>query len=219
MFPSEEYFKVNAVGTKNILELAKELSCKTVFASSSSVYGNQLTLPIKETAEKNPLNPYGTSKLAAEKFAEEYAKNGLKVIGLRYFNVFGIGQNPHYAGVIPKFIERLSQHKPPVIEGDGNQLRNYTYIDDVVRANWMAFESKTEHAFINIATGIGVSVNELAKIMIDISGLKLEPEYTAPRPGDIKKSQADISLAKELIGWTPKITLEQGLDKIFPKNL
>ena len=215
----EEYFRVNAIGTKNILALAKDLNCKTIFASSSSIYGNQTKLPIKETAEKNPLNPYGTSKLAAEKFAEEYAANGLEVIGLRYFNVFGIGQNPHYAGVIPKFIERLSQHKPPIIEGDGTQLRNYTYIDDVVRANWMAFQSETQHAFINIATGKGISVNELAKIMIDLSGLHLEPEYVSPRPGDIKKSQADISLAKELIGWVPEITLEEGLEKIFPKNL
>ena len=103
----EEYYKVNAIGTENILKLGQECNCKVVYASSSSVYGNQTQFPIKENFEKNPLNPYGTSKLQAEKFASEYASNGVKVIGLRYFNVFGIGQNPNYAGVIPKFIEKL----------------------------------------------------------------------------------------------------------------
>ena len=215
----EEYHKVNAIGTENILKLAKRVDCKVVYASSSSVYGNQTKFPISEDADKNPLNPYGESKLQAEKFAQQYAQDGVKVIGLRYFNVFGIGQNPNYAGVIPKFIEYLLDHKPPVIEGDGTQVRNFTYIDDIVRANWMAFTSSVNHAFLNIATGITTSVNDLAKIMINLSGEKLEPEYVDSRPGDIKKSQADTSLAKKLIGWEPKFSLEEGLKEIFPKNL
>lgn len=213
----KEYHKVNAIGTENILKLAKNLHCKVVYASSSSVYGNQTKFPILEDAEKNPLNPYGQSKLQAEKFAQQYAKDGVKVIGLRYFNVFGIGQNPNYAGVIPKFIERLVEHKPPIIEGDGTQIRNYTFIDDVVRANWMAFDSAIDHTFINIATDAKTSVNDLAKTMISLAGLKLEPEYVDSRPGDIKKSQADTSLAKKLIGWEPQVTLEEGLKEIFPK--
>ncbi len=132
----------------------------------------------------------------AEKFAQQYAQNGVKVIGLRYFNVFGIGQNPNYAGVIPKFIERLLVHKPPKIEGDGTQVRNFTYIDDVVRANWMAFTSNVDHAFLNIATGITTSVNDLAKIMINLSGEKLVPEHVDSRPGDIKKVRQTLALQK-----------------------
>lgn len=212
----EEYYNVNAIGTENICKLAKELKVKVVYASSSSVYGNQTKFPITEDAGKNPLNPYGKSKLKAEEFAKQYAKDGVKVIGLRYFNVFGIGQNPNYAGVIPKFIERLKGHKPPIIEGDGTQVRNFTYIDDVVRANWMAFNCNVDHAFINIATGVTTSVNDLAKVMIRLSGLELEPEYVGPRLGDIKKSQADTSLAKKLMGWEPQISLEEGLRRILP---
>ena len=214
----EEYRRVNAIGTENVLKLAQEFDFKVVYASSSSVYGNQEKFPIKEDAEKKPLNPYGKSKLEAEQFAKKYADMGVKVIGLRYFNVFGIGQNSNYAGVIPKFIERLVQHKPPIIFGDGNQLRNFTFIDDVVEANILAFENKTEHAFINIATGVMTSVKELAEIMIRLSGLPLEPIYEKAREGDIVKSQADTSLAKNLIYWEPKTSLEEGLKKIFPKN-
>ena len=213
----EEYRRVNAVGTENVLKLAKEFGFKVVYASSSSVYGNQNKFPIKEDAAKKPLNPYGQSKLEAERFAEKYSQLGVNVIGLRYFNVFGIGQNPNYAGVIPKFIEQLIHHKPPIIYGDGNQLRNFTFVDDVVEANVLAFESKTEHAFINIATGMMTSVRQLAEIMINLSGLSIKPIYEKPREGDIEKSQADISLAKSLINWEPKTTLEEGLKKIFPK--
>ena len=213
----EEYHRVNAVGTENVLKLAKEFGFKVVYASSSSVYGNQNKFPIKEEAAKKPLNPYGQSKLEAEQFAEKYSKLGVKIIGLRYFNVFGIGQNSNYAGVIPKFIEQLIHHKPPIIYGDGNQLRNFTFVDDVVEANVLAFESKTEHAFINIATGVMTSVRQLAEIMINLSGLSIKPIYEKPREGDIEKSQADISLAKSLINWEPKTTLEEGLKKIFPK--
>jgi UDP-glucose 4-epimerase len=213
----EEYHRVNAIGTENVLKLAKEFNFKVVYASSSSVYGNQEKFPVKEDAEKKPLNPYGKSKLESEQFAKKYADMGVKVIGLRYFNVFGIGQNPNYAGVIPNFIERLVQHKPPIIFGNGNQLRNYTFVDDVVEANMLAFENKTEHAFINIATGVMTSVKELAELMIRLSGLSLEPIYEKAREGDIEKSQADTSLAKKLLGWVPKKTLEEGLEKIFPK--
>jgi UDP-glucose 4-epimerase len=213
----EKYHRVNVIGTENIFKIAKKHNSKVIFASSSSVYGNQIHFPVKENAEKNPLNPYGQTKLDDEKIAIEYSKKGLEVIGLRYFNVFGIGQNPNYAGVIPRFIEKLSQKQPPMIEGDGEQIRNFTYIEDIVRANWMAFESNVNHSFINIATGLTTSINELANMMIKISGLELKPDYVEPRKGDIKKSQADNSLAKELIGWVPQVSLEEGMAKIFPK--
>ncbi len=213
----EKYYQVNAIGTENILKLAKEFGFKVVFASSSSIYGDQTTFPIKEDATRKPLNPYGESKLQAEKFAERYSKEGVKVIGLRYFNVFGIGQNPNYAGVIPKFIERLVNNKPPIIEGDGTQIRSFTYVDDVVTANFLAFKSNVDYALINIATCQKTSINDLAKIMIGLSGLTLQPIYEKPRKGDIHTSHAAINLAEKLIGWMPKISLDDGLKRIFPK--
>ena len=213
----EKYHKVNVIGTENIFKIGKKFGVKVIFASSSSIYGDQTQFPIQEDVEKKPLNPYGQTKLDDEKIASTYAAEGLRVIGLRYFNVYGIGQNPSYAGVIPKFIERLSEHKPPIIEGDGTNVRSFTYIDDVIRANFLAFESDVDHTFFNIATENMTSINELAEIMIKISGLDLKPIYDKPRKGDIKKSYADISRAKKLLGWIPEVNLEEGLQKIFPK--
>jgi len=214
----ERYQEVNAIGSENIFKLGEKHNAKIVFASTSSVYGDQTKFPVNENAQTNPLNPYGQSKLEAEKFASKYAAGGLKVIGLRYFNVFGIGQNPEYAGVIPKFIERISQNKPPIIEGDGNNIRSFTFVDDVVQANILAFQSNVNHEFINIASEDMTSINELAEKMIKMSELNLKPIYDEPRKGDIKKSNADISKAKELLKWNTKITLEEGLKKIFPKK-
>jgi UDP-glucose 4-epimerase len=114
-------------------------------------------------------------------------------------------------------MERISQHKPPTIEGDGNNIRSFTFVDDVVQANILAFQSNVNHEFINIASEDMTSINELAKIMIEMSGLNLKPIYVEPRKGDIKKSNADISKAKQLLKWNTKITLEEGLKKIFPK--
>jgi len=213
----KKYHKVNVIGTENIFKIGKKYGAKIIFASSSSIYGDQTRFPVQEDAEKRPLNPYGQNKLDDEKISSKYAADGLRVIGLRYFNVFGIGQNPSYAGVIPKFIERLSQHKPPIIEGDGNQIRSFTFVDDVVRANILAFQSDINHTFFNIATENMTTINELAEIMIKISGLDLKPIYDKPRKGDIKKSYADISRAKKLLGWYPKTNLEEGLKRIFPK--
>ena len=214
----ERYQEVNAIGSENIFKLGEKHNAKIVFASTSSVYGDQTKFPVNENAQTNPLNPYGQSKLEAEKFASKYAAKGLRVIGLRYFNVFGIGQNPEYAGVIPKFIERISQNKPPIIEGDGNNIRSFTFVDDVVQANILAFQSNVNHEFINIASEDMTSITELAEKMIKMSGLNLKPIYDEPRKGDIKKSNADISKAKEILKWNTKITLEEGLKKIFPKK-
>lgn len=213
----EKYNKVNVVGTENIFKIAKKIDAKVVFASSSSVYGDQENFPIQEEATKNPLNPYGQTKLDDEKLASKYSADGLRVIGLRYFNVFGIGQNPSYAGVIPQFIKKLSKHESPIIEGDGNQIRSFTFIDDVVRANYLAFESNIDHDFFNIATDNMTSINELAELLIRMSGLNLKSIYKNQRQGDIKKSYADISKVKRLLGWNPEVNLENGLKKIFPK--
>lgn len=215
----DQYYKANVVGTNNVLKLASHLHCKVVYSSSSSVYGNQTKFPINEDAKKHPLNPYGETKLYAEQFASQYAQNGVKVIILRYFNVFGIGQNPYYAGVIPKFVDRVTKRKPPIIEGNGEQIRSFIYVDDVVVANWLAFSSTVDHSFINIAAKTTTSINELAKIVIDLVGLSLTPKYVNSRLGDIQKSYADISLAKKLLGWKPQISLESGLQQIFQHYL
>ena len=213
----EKYHKVNVIGTENIFKIAKQFNSKVVFASSSSVYGDQINFPISEDANKKPLNPYGQTKLDDEKLASKYAAQGLRVIGLRYFNVFGIGQNPSYAGVIPQFIQKISKHESPIIEGDGNQIRSFTFIDDVVRANYLAFESKIDHDFFNIATEKMTTINELAELLIKMSELDLKSIYKNQRQGDIKKSYADISKAKKLLRWNPEINLENGLKEIFPK--
>ncbi len=213
----EEYHCVNVVGTENIFKLAKQFGFKVLFSSSASVYGHPKKIPIKENFERKPTNPYGTSKLKAEQAAERFSKQGVKIICLRYFNVYGIGQNKNYAGVILKFIENLVQHKPPLIHGDGSQVRNFIFLDDVVEANMLAFESSVDDGFINIASSDSISITELAKMMIRLSGLDLKSVYDDPIQGDIEISHADINLARELLGWTPKTSLEEGLRKILPK--
>ena len=128
----DEYFDVNVNGTENIFKLAKEYGFKVVYASSSSVYGNPKNIPIKETDEKNPINPYAKTKLKDEELAIKYAKMGVNVIGLRYFNVFGMRQSKEYAGVIKLFLERIRDGLPPKINGDGTQFRDFVHIDDIV---------------------------------------------------------------------------------------
>jgi UDP-glucose 4-epimerase len=211
----EKYFDVNVNGTENIFKLAKEYDFKVVYASSSSVYGNTKTVPITEDFERNPINPYGITKLEDELLAEKYWNLGVKIIGLRYFNVFGPGQTPDYAGVITKFIENLSQNKPPVIFGDGSQFRDFISIDDVVAANLASMENYADKNFINIGTGISTSIKELAYLMIRLSGKSFEPIYDKLPEGDVKTSLADISLSEKLLSWKPKLSLEDGLRKYF----
>ena len=171
----DEFFDVNVNGTENIFKIAKKLGIKVVYASSSSVYGNPISIPIKENDGKNPFNPYAKTKLEDDKLAEKYARNGLKVIGLRYFNVFGSGQSKEYAGVIKLFLERIQQGLPPLINGDGLQVRDFVYVDDVVNANMLAMESNVNGEFFNIGTNSVVSVLDLATMIIKFSGLKLKP--------------------------------------------
>lgn len=213
----EEYQRVNVEGTENIFKLAKEYEIKVVYASSSSVYGNATTIPISESFERKPINPYGFTKLEDEYLAEKYSKLGAQIIGLRYFNVYGKGQTNDYAGVITKFIENITSHKPPIIYGDGTQVRDFISVEDVAEANLVAMKSSVDHAFINIGTGVAMSISELAHMLIRISGLPLKPTYDEPRKGDVKASQADTKLAKKLLSWQAKISLEDGLREIFPK--
>jgi UDP-glucose 4-epimerase len=215
----DEYYDVNVKGTENIFRLAKENGFKVVYASSSSVYGNPVKIPIKEDHPRNPINPYAQTKLDDERLAQKYSKQGAKIIGLRYFNIFGERQSKEYAGVIKKFLSNIYENKPPMINGDGAQTRDFVYVGDVVNANMLAMESSIEHAFINIGTGHSTTILELAKMIIEESGLALSPTHRSALEGDIKESVADASLAKELLRWTPKVTLNDWLKVAIPAKI
>jgi UDP-glucose 4-epimerase len=210
-----EYHDVNVNGTENILKLAKEFGIKVVYASSSSVYGNPTKIPIKEDDPKNPINPYAQTKLDDEKLASQYAKNGVQVIGLRYFNVFGERQSQTYAGVIKKFVQMVRYNQPPVINGDGSQTRDFVYVGDVVEANIAAMKSKVRHGFFNVGTNTTISVSELADLIIAAFGSSLKPVHGPELAGDVKVTRADITLANELLGWEPKINIKDWLKSVI----
>jgi UDP-glucose 4-epimerase len=211
----EEYYDVNVNGTENIFKIANNCDIKVVFASSASIYGNVDKMLITEDTPSNPINPYGKTKVECEKLAKKYSKRGLPVIGLRYFNVFGIGQTLTYAGVITKFLTKLENKMPPIIFGDGKQIRDFIYVDDVIEANIQAMLSNTNLGFFNIGTGKSTSILELANIMIKLSGNNFNPIFKKSLQGDIRKSIADIVKINEFLGWKSKISLEEGLKKII----
>lgn len=213
----EEYFDVNVNGTKNIFNIAKELRVKVIFASSSSIYGNVKEVPIKENFEKNPINPYGKTKVEKEKLAEKFWDQGVSIIGLRYFNIYGKGQTGTYAGVITQFMKKLDENCSPIIHGKGNQTRDFISVEDVAVANLKAMESNTVQGFFNIGTGKSISILELAKMMIKISLKNISPNFDEEQLGDIEKSQANILLSKEKINWSYNIELFDGLKKLMNK--
>ena len=212
---SDEYIDVNVSGTENIFKLAKEYGFKIVYASSSSVYGNPKKIPVKEDDERKPINPYAQTKLEDEYLAKQYSENGVKVIGLRYFNVFGKRQSKEYAGVIKLFLHRIKQKKPPKINGDGLQTRDFVHIDDVVQANVSAMGSSINHKFFNVGSGLPISILDLANLIIDASGLSLEPIHGPELSGDVRSTQADTQLIRKLLNWEPKTTLSDWLIKII----
>ena len=211
----DEYNEVNVNGTENILKFAKKLKTKVVYASSSSVYGNPKNIPIKETDEKNPINPYAETKLKDEELATKYAKMGVDVIGLRYFNVFGMRQSKEYAGVIKLFLERIRDGLPPKINGDGTQFRDFVHINDVVNANIMAMDSNVKHDFFNVGTNYAVSILDLAKMMIQYSQLNIEPIYGPSLRGDVQRTLADINSINEKLYWKPSIMIKDWLKDII----
>ena len=207
----QEYHDVNVKGTENVLKLGKEFGFKIVYASSSSIYGNPSKIPIEEDDPKNPINTYAQTKLDDENLAIKYAQMGVRVIGLRYFNVFGERQSPTYAGVIKKFVKKVRNNEPPIINGDGQQTRDFVYVGDVVQANILAMKSNVDHGFFNIGTGSTITVLELANLIIDSFGLSLKPVHGPELPGDVKITKADISRAKKLLNWEPKTRIEEWL--------
>ena len=210
-----EYIAVNVTGTENIFKLAKEYGFKIVYASSSSVYGNPKKIPVKEDDERKPINPYGKTKLDGEDLAKKYSEIGVKVIGLRYFNVFGKRQSKEYAGVIKLFLQRIQQKKSPKINGDGLQTRDFVHIDDVVKANVLAMDSDINHRFLNVGSGLPTSVLDLANLIIEASGLSLESIHGPELSGDVRATQADIKLIRKLLNWEPKTDLADWLTKII----
>ena len=210
-----EYFDVNVNGTENILKLAKEYGFKIVYASSSSVYGNPKSVPIKEDDDRNPLNPYAKTKLEDELLAEKYSEMGVHIIGLRYFNIFGRRQSKEYAGVIKLFLEKIQQNKAPIINGDGSQTRDFVYVEDVVKANILAMDSNIKYKFLNVGTGFSISILDLANACIEASGLSLKPVHGPQLPGDILDSKADLELIKKSLEWKPITKLEDWLVQVI----
>jgi len=211
----DEYFDVNVNGTENVFKLAKEYGFKVVYASSSSVYGNPKKIPINEDDDRKPINPYAETKLDGEVLAKKYSEMGVKVIGLRYFNVFGKRQSKEYAGVIKLFLHNIQQKKSPKINGDGLQTRDFVHIDDVVRANIFAMDSDINHKFFNVGSGSAISILDLANLIIDASGLSLKPIHSPELSGDVRATQADIKLIRKLLNWELKTNLADWLTKII----
>lgn len=205
--------EANITGTLNVLLAARDNDVKKViYASSSSVYGDTPTLPKKEDMPLNPLSPYAVTKLTGEYYCQMFHQvYGLPTVCLRYFNVYGPRQDPNsqYAAVIPFFIKRLLAGKPPIIFGDGQQTRDFTFVQDVVNANILAAEADAGGVF-NIGIGESININELAHLITRLLGGNLEPVHQEARPGDVKHSRADISQAKT-IGYEPRHSLESGL--------
>jgi len=211
----DEYFDVNVNGTENILKLAKEYGFKVVYASSSSVYGNPKHIPIKESDDRNPLNPYAKTKLEDELLAKKYSEMGVHVIGLRYFNVFGRRQSKEYAGVIKLFLEKIRDKLPPKINGDGTQFRDFVHVSDVVNANLMSMDSDITHEFFNVGTNTSITIIDLAKTIIEYSGLNIEPIFGPALDGDVHQSKANIDLIKKKIDWEPSIMLVDWIKDII----
>ena len=215
----QEYFDVNVKGTENVFEGAKKENLRVVYASSSSIYGNVHKIPIREDSQKSPINPYGKTKLSDEIIAKKYYEEGLEIIGLRYFNAYGKGQTGSYAGVITKFLENMYLNKSLTINGDGNQIRDFIHVKDVARANIISMNSKIKTGFFNVGTGIGTSINNLAKIMMNISKYEKEPIHVTSLDGDVKISQADTDMIFSSLNWSAKIDLSEGLENLIKSGI
>ena len=209
---------VNATGFINVLIAARDAKVKrVVYASSSSVYGDSKNLPKVENQIGKQLSPYAVSKMTNELYGEIFAKTyNMEIIGLRYFNIFGPRQNPQgeYAAAIPLFINSLLNNTAPAINGDGEQTRDFTFVENAVQANIKAmFEQnvKTDGTIFNIAVGERVSLNQLIEILKKLTGSSIQQTYRADRPGDVRDSLADISKAQAALNYQPSVKIEEGL--------
>ena len=208
---------VNVEGTLNVLLAARDEGVRrVVFASSSSVYGNSAELPLRESLAPDPISPYGVAKLAAERYCVSFSRvyHSFETVVLRYFNVFGPRQDPasQYAAVVPLFVTAIAAGEPVTIYDDGEQSRDFTYVDNVVAANLRAADAEgVSGRIFNVSAGTPTSVSELADAIAQLLGKPLEKTYLPPRPGDLRNSWADPSDAQEALGWEPRVGLEDGL--------
>jgi UDP-glucose 4-epimerase len=213
-----ESHAANATGTLVLLRAARDARVRRlVYASSSSVYGANEELPKRESLRPEPLSPYAVAKLAAEHYCMVFHYlYGLETVALRYFNVFGPRQDPssHYSGVVSRFIDAIVSGRRPVIFGDGEQTRDFTYVENVADMNLSACHApRAAGRVYNVGCGERTSLNELWKIMAKAAGSKLEPVYEAKRAGDVPHSQADIGLAVEELGYRPRVSLTEGIER------
>lgn len=207
--------KVNILGSLVLLEKSVKYGVKKFIFSSTggAIYGEEVKVfPTPETEIPKPVSPYGIAKLCVEKYLEFFAREyGLKYTSLRYSNVYGPRQDPYgEAGVVAIFVERMLKDEPVLIYGDGEYVRDYVYVKDVVEANLLAMERGDNEVF-NIGTGRGTTVNELFRMLKELTGYRRDPVYAPPRKGDVRKSVLDCRKAKEILGWEPKVSLEEGL--------
>jgi UDP-glucose 4-epimerase len=208
---------VNVEGTLNVMLAARDEGIRrVVFASSSSIYGNQPELPLREAMAPDPISPYGVAKLAAERYCVSFSRvyHSFETVVLRYFNVFGPRQNPHsqYAAVVPLFITAIAAGQPVTVFDDGEQSRDFTYVDNVVAANLLAADAADVSGRIfNVSAGAPVTVNELADTIGRLLDRPVERRHLPPRPGDLRDSWADVSEARRVLGFEPNVSLDDGL--------
>lgn len=207
---------VNINGTFNLLLAARDAQVgRFVYSGSSSAYGETPTLPKVETIAPSPLSPYAVNKLVGEYYCRAFAEcYGMSTVTLRYFNVFGPRQDPasQYAAAIPAFVSRILRNESPTIYGDGEQTRDFTYIDNVVHGNMLAAEAPALRGqVVNVACGQHISVNAMIARINELLGKRVQPQYVPPRKGDIKHSWADISAARALLGFKPVVDFDEGL--------
>jgi UDP-glucose 4-epimerase len=210
--------KINIDGTLNVLVAAKELKVKrVVFAASSSAYGETPTLPKVETMQPQPISPYGVTKYVGELYGQTFGRcYGLENVSLRYFNIFGPRQDPSspYSGVLAKFCTAFLEETQPVVFGDGEQTRDFTYVDNAVQANLLACEAPNVSGKVfNVGCAARISLNEVLHALAKITGKPLEAKHEPARDGDIRDSLADISQAKEFLGYNPQVSFEDGLSR------
>ena len=212
--------RINVEGTLNVFVAARDNRVKrVVFAASSSAYGETPTLPKKESMQSLPISPYGVSKYVGELYAQTFGRcYGLENVCLRYFNIFGPRQDPDspYSGVLSRFTAAFLQDEQPVVFGDGEQTRDFTYVDNAVQANLLACEAPGASGFVfNVGTGDRCSLNQTLEILRGLSAKKLPAKYEPAREGDIRDSQADITAARELLGYEPTVRFEEGLERTY----
>ena len=212
--------RINVDGTLNVLVAARDNKVKrVVYAASSSAYGETPTLPKTESMQPVPISPYGVAKYVGELYGQTFGRcYGLENVSLRYFNIFGPRQDPGspYSGVLSRFAAAVLDDTQPLIYGDGEQTRDFTFVENAVQANLLAFEAPSASGNVyNVGTGFAISLNKIVELLRGISGKKIDPKHDPPREGDIRDSLADIRRAKEDLGYQPAVMFEEGLRRTF----